>query len=337
MKKISLAGFEEEELKTSLSLDKNYRAKQIFSSVHSSGITEINAITSLPLSERERLGNTFTVFSSTIDKILKDPDGSSKIRLILSDYAVIECVLLNDSKNRKTACISTQAGCRMGCSFCKTGSMGYKRNLHPSEIVEQFLHLRNNFGNISNIVFMGMGEPLDNYDNLLKAVRILHSRNGSDIGFRKMTVSTCGLSDRIISLADSSADVRLAVSLNSADPDRRKSIMPVTAKHSLDSLKKSLLYFQSVRKKRITIEYVMIDDFNISQKDAAQLKNFCSGLSVMINLIPWNPADNLPYKTPSWNKVDTFCTLLDSYSLPYSVRRKKGRRINGACGQLASE
>ncbi len=332
-----LSGLDENELLSELSLDKKYRASQIFSSIHSAGINDLNSITSLPLSDRERLSEEYTVFTSQIDRKQTDPDdGSSKLRIKLRDSAMIECVLLSDGKSRKTACISTQAGCRMGCSFCKTGSMGYKRNLDTCEIIEQFLHLRNSFGHISNIVFMGMGEPLDNFDNLIKAVDIIHNKKGINMGYRKMTVSTCGLSDKIIQLADVNAEIRLAVSLNSADPVKRKEIMPVTSKHSLDDLKKALIYFQSVRKKRITLEYVLIDDFNMSSKDASLLRDFSRGLSVMVNLIPWNPAENLPYKTPSWNSVDKFCTMLDSYNIPYSVRRKKGRSINGACGQLAS-
>lgn len=336
MKKTGLSGLDEGELLKELSLDKKFRATQIFTSIHSNGVYDINSITSLPASERERLSENYTVFTSKIDTLLKDPDGSSKLRIKLSDSSLIECVLLSDSKSRKTACISTQAGCRMGCKFCKTGSMGFVRNLDISEIVEQFLHLRKKFGNISNIVFMGMGEPLDNFDNLIGAVRIFHNSKGINMGYRKMTVSTCGLAEKIINLADSDTDIRLALSLNSADPVKRKKIMPVTAKHNLDDLKKALNYFQSVRKKRITLEYVMIDDFNISEHDAKLLKNFCKGLSVMVNLIPWNPAEDLPFKTPSGNKVDKFCSYLDSFSLPYSVRRKKGRSINGACGQLAS-
>ena len=336
MDKKGLSGLNESELLSELSLDKKFRASQIFSSIHSTGITDINLITSLPLSERERISKKYSVLTSEIDAELSDPDGSSKLRIKLHDSQMIECVLLSDSKSRKTACISTQAGCRMGCTFCKTGSMGYRRNLEAFEIIEQYLHLRNSFGHISNIVFMGMGEPLDNYDNLLKAVNILHNRKGINLGYRKMTVSTCGLADAIIKLADSDADIRLALSLNAADQLKRKEIMPVTAKYSLNDLKKALKYFQAVRKKRITLEYVLIDDFNISEKDASLLKDFCSGLSVMINLIPWNPAENLPYKTPSWTKIENFCTMMDRYKLPYSVRRKKGRSINGACGQLAS-
>ena len=336
MAKTGLSGLDESDLITELSLDKKFRASQIFSSIHSSGITDINSITSLSLSERKRLSENYTVFTSQIDKTLIDPDGSSKLRLKLSDSSLIECVLLADSKKRKTACISTQAGCRMGCLFCKTGSMGFIKNLNVSEIIEQFLHLRNSFGQISNIVFMGMGEPLDNFENLIKSVKIIHNKKGINMGYRKMTVSTCGIADRIMELADSEADIRLAVSLNAADPLKRIKLMPVTAKYSLEELKKSLIYFQSVRKKRITLEYVLIDDYNISAEDAKLLKKFCSGLSVMVNLIPWNPAENIPFKTPSWKKVDTFCTFLDNYNIPYSVRRKKGRSINGACGQLAS-
>ncbi len=337
MNRKGISGFDKEELLKRLDLDKKFRASQIFKSIHVTGVDSMDKITSLPYELRERLSREYTVFSSVVDKKLTDSDGSSKLALKLADSQIIECVLLRDSSSRKTACISTQAGCRMGCTFCKTGSMGYKRNLEVHEIVEQYLYLRKFFGHISNIVFMGMGEPLDNYENLIKSVKILHNSDGINLGYRKMTVSTCGLAEKITDLADSGADLRLAVSLNAADPEKRRQIMPVTKKYELDKLKKALVYFQSIRKKRITLEYVLIDDFNISEKDAALLKRFSSGLSVMVNLIPWNPAENLSYKTPSKNKINKFCSMLDNYRIPYSIRRKKGSRINGACGQLAAK
>ncbi len=334
--RIPISGMLPEGICRALDLDKPYRAMQIFKALYS-GITDFDKITTLPRPLRESLSTNFTLMDSALDKVLSDDDGNGKLSITLSDSRIIECVLLSDGRGRKTACLSTQAGCAMGCLFCKTGEGGFFRNLAASEITEQFIHLERQFGRISNIVFMGMGEPLDNMENLINASSVLNREEGAGIGYRKMTVSTCGLADKIMELADSAPPLRLAVSLNSALQEKRETIMPVARKFKIDELKDSLLYYQKRRDKRITLEYVLISGFNTGERDAKALRSFMAGLSAMVNLIPWNPAPGLDFRTPSGKETENFCRLLESAGIQYAVRRKKGRKIRGACGQLASE
>ena len=337
--KTPLSGMLPEEIYQVSGLDKPYRALQIFKAVHSSNSTSVitfNEITTLPLQMRESLSENFTLMESGVDQVLEDEENNGKLSIVLNDNRVIECVLLSDSSGRKTACLSTQAGCAMGCLFCKTGEGGFYRNLTASEITEQFTHLENNFGHISNIVFMGMGEPLENIDNLFKAAAVLNHREGRGLSFRRMTLSTCGLADKIKIIADSGPDMRLAVSLNTADQEKREKIMPIARQFGIEELKKALVYYQQKRDKRITIEYVLISGFNTADDDAALLRRFCSGLSTMVNLIPWNPAPGLDFKTPSQKEIQKFCGYLDANSIQYALRRRKAQKIRGACGQLAS-
>ncbi len=333
--KIPLSGMTLEEILSAVNPDKPFRAQQIFKAIHSS-ITDFNLMTNLPANLIKNLSVNFTVTGSEINKILKD-DSSGKLSITLHDKNIIECVMLSDLKERKTACLSTQAGCAMGCLFCKTGESGFFRNLSASEIIDQFIFLEKEFGEISNIVFMGMGEPLDNIEALFKATEILNRKEGKGISYRRMTVSTCGLADKIAYIAENGPLLRLAVSLNSAKQEKRETIMPVAKRFTLDELKKSLCYYQEKKDKRITLEYVLIKGFNMGEDDVKYLKDFISGLSVIINVIPWNPAPGLDFKTPSQRETENFLKLLDLNNITYSVRHKKGQKIRGACGQLSSE
>ncbi len=334
--KIPLSGLLPDEICTILSLDKSFRGKQIFKAIYS-GTAELKDITTLPSPLRISLSEKYTLLSSFPEKILKDDDGTGKMSIILSDSLKIECVLLTDGKNRKTACISTQAGCAMGCLFCKTGEGGFFRNLTANEITEQFIHLTAQFGHISNIVFMGMGEPLDNIDNLFKASEVLSCQEGAGISPKKMTVSTCGLADKIRFMAENGPPLRLALSLNASNQGKREKIMPIAGKHPLSELKRALIHYQEKRGKRITLEYVLIKGFNTEKNDAEALQNFVKGLSAIVNLIPWNPAPGLDFKTPSSDETERFCRYLDDLNINYALRREKGRTIKGACGQLASQ
>ena len=333
--KTALSGMIPEEIFSTVNPDKPYRANQIFKAIQS-GITDFNLITNLPAELIKKLCDNFIINESLVNNILKD-DNIGKLSIKLHDNNFIECVLLSDLKERKTACLSTQAGCAMGCLFCKTGDNGFSRDLSPSEIVDQFIFLEKEFGEISNIVFMGMGEPLDNIEALFKAASVLNQKEGKGISYRKMTVSTCGLADKIEYIADNGEPMRLAVSLNSANQEKREKIMPIAREFDVSSLKKSLLYYQNKRKKRITLEYVLIKEFNTDKDDVKLLKDFITGLSVIVNIIPWNPAPGLNFKTPSQKETEYFLKQLDINHIPYSVRRRKGQKIRGACGQLSAE
>ncbi len=328
-----LTGMMPEEISEYLALKPTFRAKQVFEWIHK-GITSFQEMTNLPLDLRESLKD-IPVLSSEISQEAVSDDGTSKITLKLYDGRYIESVLLIDENDRRTACLSSQAGCAMGCTFCKTATMGLLRNLTAGEIVEQFLHLQSRYGNISNIVFMGMGEPLANLDEVLKSIKILHDPKGQNIGLRKITISTSGITRKIRELANTELPMRLAVSLISADEGIREELMPVAGKEPLKQLKESLIYFQRIAKKRITIEYVLMAGINDRKEDAIKLRHFVNDLKVIVNIIPWNPVEELPYQEPDDKTVDSFITTLEDLSIPVTKRYRKGRSVNGACGQLA--
>ncbi|MDA3940724.1 MAG: 23S rRNA (adenine(2503)-C(2))-methyltransferase RlmN [Spirochaetia bacterium] len=328
-----LTGMLPDELAVYLAMKPEFRAKQVFEWIHK-GITSFQEMTNLPQDLRESLKDV-PVLSSEISKEAVSEDGTSKITLKLYDGSFIESVLLIDDTDRKTACLSSQAGCAMGCTFCKTATMGLLRNLTAGEIVEQFLHLQAKYGNISNIVFMGMGEPMANLDEVIKSIEILHHPKGQNIGLRKITISTSGITRKIRELANTELPVRLAVSLISADESVREELMPVAGKEPLKQLKESLIYFQRKTKKRITMEYVLMAGINDRKEDAIKLRHFVDDLKVIVNIIPWNPVEDLPYQEPDEKTVNSFITMLEDLSIPVTKRYLKGRSVNGACGQLA--
>lgn len=255
----------------------------------------------------------------------------------MEDGAIIECVRLSDGNGRYTACLSSQVGCAMGCAFCKTGTMGLVRNVKAGEIVEELIHLEKEGEHITHIVFMGMGEPLANFTEVMKAITYIHREDGINISYRRITISTCGLVPGIKRLAELHLPVRLAVSLVAADDDVRSSVMPVNTRFPLSELKKALISFQHRNEKRITLEYCMLGGINTTEKAAKSLQKFTKGLEVLVNLIPWNPIDNLPFSSPSDSEVRKFTSILKSLGVNYSIRREKGRSADAACGQLASE
>ena len=328
-----LSGMLPDKISEYLAVKPAFRARQIFEWIHK-GAESFEEMTNLPLDLRESLKD-IPVLSTTVSKESLSDDGTSKITLKLYDNSFIESVLLIDENDRRTACLSSQAGCAMGCTFCKTATMGLIRNLTAGEIVEQFLHLQSRYGNISNIVFMGMGEPLANLDEVIKSIEILHHPKGQNIGLRKITISTSGITRKIRELAGIELPVRLAVSLISADEGIRAELMPVTGKEPLKQLKESLIFFQRITKKRITLEYVLMAGINDSKEDSIKLRHFVDNLKVIVNIIPWNPVEGLPYQEPDEKTVNSFISMLEDLSIPVTKRYRKGRSVNGACGQLA--
>ena len=252
----SLLGLTPEEIQELIQAKERFRSRQIYHALYT-GIESFDAITDLPLAMRQELSENFSIFTSKIDTSLDDEEGNCKLRIELSDGLFTECVILSDGTDRKTICISSQVGCKMGCAFCRTADMGFKRNLTSGEILEQFLIGQKLAGKLSNIVFMGMGEPFDNIDNLLKAIQILNDKNAVGLGARRMTISTCGVVPGIQMLAKSPLEIRLAVSLNSAIEEKRRQIMPITARYPLSELKSALKEFQKDKNKRFTFEYVL--------------------------------------------------------------------------------
>jgi 23S rRNA (adenine2503-C2)-methyltransferase len=293
-------------------------------------------MTDLSQAERDRLAKIGAPFSTRIGQRLIAPDGTIKLEVLLSDGQVVECVLLRDNEGRGTACISSQVGCPMACSFCKTGSLGCSRNLRVSEIVEQFYHLKGEASEISNIVFMGMGEPLLNLSEVRRAIEVLHHPDGLNIGLRKITISTSGIVKGIRDLAERGPAVRLAVSLPSADPAIRAKIMSVASESSLADLKAALKEYQGATGDRITIESVILGGVNDGEEDAEKLLRFCQGIKVQFNVIPWNPIPDFPFIEPKRERVAAFEAYLEAHGQTVTQRAKRGRAVAGACGQLGS-
>lgn len=324
------------ELKENLALDSGFRGRQIFRWI-SRGIHSFHDMTDLPAILRDELAKKFpNIYSSTVIGEFKDDDGSAKLQIKLADHSVIEAVLLVDQHSRKTACLSTQVGCAMQCAFCKTGTLGLKRNLEAYEITEQFFHLMNKFGTISNIVFMGMGEPLLNLDNVRKAIGVFLAPDGLKISKRRITISTCGIVPGIMELADKGPDVRLAVSLTVGDNRMRESLMPVNTTWNLEALKQALLQYQLKTGERITLEIPLLGKINTSEQAANQLAQWVDGLSVQINVIAWNTVPELPYVSPTRKEIDNFISILKNRNLNVVQRAKRGSKIAGACGQLGN-
>lgn len=324
-----------DELYKELGFEKPFQAKVLYSWLVK-GVTDVNQMSNLSKADRQRISESYpsAISSRIIDRQVDR--SATKLLVELEDGMLVECVMLSDGTDRKTACISSQVGCAMGCSFCKTGTMGLVRNLQGYEIVEQFVHLRTLDDSISHIVFMGMGEPLHNFGPVMQAITALHAPEGFNISHRKMTISTCGLVPGIRKLSELKLGVRLAVSLVSADNETRSKIMKVNQTYPLTELRKALLAFQHVSDKRITLEYCMLKGVNTTRESAKALARFTEGLFCVVNLIPWNPIPELGYETPTDKEIRMFTHELDLYRVNYTVRVTKGRKISGACGQLAT-
>lgn len=331
--KEALSGMLPEEIFSSLGLDKTFTALQIFRWI-ADGSRSFDTMTNISLSDRKSFSENHTLFSTRISDTLRDPDGTVKLQILLEDGSAVETVLLIDDAGRKTACVSCQVGCPMNCAFCQTGHIGYKRNLSAGEIVEQFYHLEDAVERLDNIVFMGMGEPLLNLESIRKSIAILTHPKGRALSRSRITVSTCGLCREIISLADDGPDIRLAVSLTTANQELRTALMPVNKSNPLSDLHEAIRYFIGKSGKRVTLEVALMKEVNTSALHAREIAEFARGLNVHINLIPWNPVPTLPYKSPSSGEVDSFSKMLSLYGLNVTRRTRRGEKIGGACGQL---
>jgi 23S rRNA (adenine2503-C2)-methyltransferase len=349
----SLAGLLPAELENLLLPLPRMRASQIYKWI-ARGVSNFDQMTDLSSSLREELKSRFRLYSSAVDSRYEDAHGGSaaKIAVALEDGLKIESVLLQDGKSRYTACLSTQAGCPAGCVFCKTGSLGFSRNLTAAEIAEQFLFLRMAAGEtaskeadgksghaVDNIVIMGMGEPLLNLTELRKAVSFFTDSAGINFSKRRITVSTCGICDGLFDLADNGPYMRLALSLVTADEPLRRRLMPIAAANPLDKIKQALTAFQGKSGGRITLELPLLGGVNTRGEDAVSVAQFAKGIDTVINIIPWNPADGLafegkPLREPEKKETEDFVKQLESRGLKVTMRHRKGRGIMGACGQL---
>ena len=339
--KEGLFGLFPEEIAKKFSPSTPFRGRQVFDWLLK-GVVTFDEMLNVPKKMRQDMSDFFegTPFTSTVAEQQLDNDGTVKLLIRLNDGLHIESVLLTDEEGRKTACISSQVGCAMGCSFCKTAEMGLQRNLTASEIVEQFFHLSQVAGNPSHIVYMGMGEPLANIGEVIRSIELFHYPKGLNISARKITISTCGMVNGIKTLADElSIPVKLAVSLTSADNEQRSRLMPINRRHPLPDLHRTLKSYCIATGKRITLEYVLLGGENDSETAGRELAAFAKELNAVINVIPWNPgAENgRLFQEPSQQSISKFCSLLEKEGVRITRRYRRGRGINGACGQLAVE
>ena len=319
----------------------SYRAKQIHEWLWKKRAISFNEMTSLSLSLRELLEQNFCLNAVKIHKAEKSSDGTIKYSLKLYDNKLVEGVLI-PSKKRLTACISSQVGCSLSCTFCATGTLKLERNLNYAEIYDQIFILNEeallNFGKpLSNIVYMGMGEPLLNYENLLKSIELVSSKTGLSMSPKRITVSTAGIAKMIKKLADDDVRFNLAISLHTSDDKKREEIMPINKSINLEELKESIKYFFEKTGTRITYEYILFKDINDSLDDAHELVKFCKSTPCKVNLIEYNSVDNIPFQKASNNKTEKFINFLNEKNVIVNLRRSKGKDINAACGQLVNK
>ena len=359
--KISLAGLMPAELEKLLLHIPRFSCVQIYKWI-TRGACDFSQMTDIPSGLRKDLNTRFSLFSSSIDSLYEDRD-TKKIVLSLKDGLKIEAVLLRDGKNRFTVCLSTQAGCPAGCVFCKTGSLGFSRNLTAGEITEQFLFL-NSLINlkpqstaeqfnvktseyapviyIDNIVIMGMGEPLLNMAELRKVIEFFTDSEGLNFSKRRITISTCGICGSLFDLAENGPYVRFALSLTTADEPLRQKLMPVTAANPLQKVKEALVSFQRKGAGRITLEVPLLGGINTRSKDVQSIAMFAKGLNTVVNIIPWNPVaglvfDGRPLCEPDKKEIENFIYQLEKRGLKVTKRQRKGRKTMAACGQLGAQ
>lgn len=313
-----------------------YRGRQIFSCIYKQGVSSVDEMSNLGLKLRSSLGaggfyvGALKVLTERISRL----DGTRKYLFQLHDGNTIESVLI-PGDGRYTVCFSTQVGCGMGCSFCATGQGGLKRNLTAGEMVDQVVQIRRLSGfQATNAVAMGQGEPLANYDQCLKALRLLNAADGINIGARRLTVSTCGIITGILALASEPEQFGLAVSLHSARDEQRSKIMPINRRFPLAALHAACLGYAEKSGRRVTLEYAMIQGMNDGDRDLDALVEFCRGWLCHVNLIPLNPVEGVPWQRSLPERIRRFTHRLESAGVAVSVRKEKGTDLEAACGQL---
>lgn len=342
MEKINIRLLTLEELKDLLLLhgEKAFRAKQIWHWLWQKGCTSFEEMNDLSKTTRQMLSENFEIKTAKITHVQKSEDGTTKFGFTLSDGRLIETVLI-PSKDKATVCVSSQVGCKLKCSFCATGGLGFTRDLLSEEIFDQVIAAKRMAEErgmlLSNIVFMGMGEPMLNYVNVLRAIERITSMDGLGMSPSRITVSTSGIPAGIRRLADDGVRFNLAVSLHAAINSVRDRLMPVNRAYPLSELAAAIQYFVQKTGTRPTFEYLLLKDLNDSLEAAKALAFFCKQFPVKINLIEYNPVDGLEFQRSPENHRDNFIRFLESKNMIVNVRRSKGKDIDAACGQLANK
>jgi len=320
-----------------------YRGQQLFQWIYGHNVRTFAAMTNLPKAFREVLAERCSLESITLAILQTSRDGTAKALFTLTSGHQIESVLIPDeSAGRYTACVSSQVGCAMGCTFCATGQMGLSQNLTPGEIFDQALFLdglaQERFGRgLTNVVFMGMGEPLLNYAHVLTSLELLSHPQALGLAPRRITISTVGLARRIRTLADDNPGANLAVSLHAPTTEKRNQIVPINRRHSagLDALIESLQYYTRTTRRQITFEYCLFLEFNDTEDDARALAQICRRVRSKVNLLMYNAVADLNYARTTEERLNAFVRILVSHGITVTVRRSRGEDIDAACGQLA--
>lgn len=334
--KKALKNFTEAEMKEFMKEigEKAFRGTQVYSWIYK-GAKTFDDMKNIPKSLREKLEEVSYIGNIDIELKLESKDGKTKKYLfLLNDGNIIETVMM-DYDSRVTVCVSNQVGCRMGCRFCASTMDGLVRNLEPWEILDQIMKIQEDTGKrVSNLVLMGSGEPLDNYDNTKQFLKIVNDENGLNIGYRHITLSTCGIVPKIYELADLEIPINLAISLHSPYDDKRKEIMPVANKYSINEILDACRYYIKKTNRRVTFEYSLIKGVNDGKKEAEALVALLKGMLCHVNLIPINEVDERDFKKPDKAFIYKFRDYLEERNIPATVRISMGSDISGACGQL---
>lgn len=327
------------------------RANGLASWIYQKSALSFEEMSDLSKELRQTLSSRYRISSLRLLKTLKSSDHEAvKFLFETEDGEQIESVIIiapGSKDDRFTLCVSSQVGCPLQCAFCATGQSGFTRDLTTAEIISQIIeaerYLKDEFGlprnerALSNIVFMGMGEPLLNIDAVFKSIFILNFPKGYNMGWRHFTVSTAGVVPGIYRLAEELPQVRLAISLNTANPDKRKAIMPVSRKHILKKLISTIIDYQKVTNRRVTFEYILLQGFNDAEEDIVMLKRMLQGIKYNLNVIFFNETPDLPFQRTSESEANHFISLLEKHAIPFVVRKSKGQDIAAACGQLRGQ
>ena len=321
--------------------EKAFRAKQVHEWIWKKSATDFDQMTNLSLSTRELLKENFDINAVQVDECQFSKDGTIKNAFKLYDGQICEGVLI-PVENRMTACISSQVGCSLACDFCATGRLKRMRNINADEIYDQVRIIRDQAKehhnqSLSNVVYMGMGEPLLNYKNVLESIEKITSEEGLGMSPKRITVSTAGVAKMIEKLADDDVKFNLALSLHAANDEKRNKIMGINETNNLEVLANSLIYFYAKTQTRVTYEYIIFDKFNDELQDAHELYEFCKHIPCKVNIIEYNPIENGVHKQAEAHKVDAFKDYLEERGVVVNIRRSRGKDIDAACGQLANK
>ncbi|WP_421946652.1 23S rRNA (adenine(2503)-C(2))-methyltransferase RlmN [Phaeodactylibacter xiamenensis] len=323
--------------------EKKFRAKQVYEWLWKKGARTFTEMTNLSKGLREKLEARFAINAIITDEVQHSEDGTIKSRFRLHDGHLIESVLIPvPADNRYTVCVSSQVGCSLSCTFCATGRMKRLRNLDAAEIYDQVVMVNQqceaHFGHpLTNIVYMGMGEPLLAYKNVLESIDRITNEDGLNMSPRRITISTAGIAKMIKRLAEDAVKVNLALSLHAADDTKRNEIMPINEQNNLETLMEALQYYYQQTRNRISYEYITFQDFNDTLEDADRLARLCRNFPVRVNIIEYNPIDGAPFRKSTEHRIDDFARHLRDQGIMVTVRRSRGKDIDAACGQLANK